>query len=141
MIHLFKTCMITAFILGLTWSAPLRAQDQRYISIRNTDTIWLPGNICAYQFRLDNGGNDEGFGPLTITLQLKDKYGQTLVTRKMETEAFGDSNATRTTDAFLETECVEMSPQPKSSKQLKKVTAIVSVCRYRFSIPRTTIHC
>ena len=41
MIHLFKTCMITAFILGLTWSAPLRAQDQRYISIRNTDTIWL----------------------------------------------------------------------------------------------------
>ena len=105
MIHLFKTCMITAFILGLTWSAPLRAQDQRYISIRNTDTIWLPGNICAYQFRLDNGGNDEGFG--TITLQLKDKYGQTLVTRKMETEAFGDSNATRTTDAFLETECVE----------------------------------
>ncbi|EEU1346755.1 hypothetical protein E4L30_004797 [Escherichia coli] len=74
---------------------------------RNTDTIWLPGNICAYQFRLDNGGNDEGFGPLTITLQLKDKYGQTLVTRKMETEAFGDSNATRTTDAFLETECVE----------------------------------
>ncbi|KXM16279.1 hypothetical protein AUS19_27795, partial [Escherichia coli] len=72
-----------------------------------TDTIWLPGNICAYQFRLDNGGNDEGFGPLTITLQLKDKYGQTLVTRKMETEAFGDSNATRTTDAFLETECVE----------------------------------
>ncbi|NPT85528.1 hypothetical protein HPE45_11830 [Escherichia coli] len=63
MIHLFKTCMITAFILGLTWSAPLRAQDQRYISIRNTDTIWLPGNICAYQFRLDNGGNDEGFGP------------------------------------------------------------------------------
>ncbi|WP_415829440.1 IrmA family protein, partial [Escherichia coli] len=22
-----------------------------------TDTIWLPGNICAYQFRLDNGGN------------------------------------------------------------------------------------
>ncbi len=38
MIHLFKTCMITAFILGLTWSAPLRAQDQRYISIRNTDT-------------------------------------------------------------------------------------------------------
>lgn len=66
-----------------------------------------PGNICAYQFRLDNGGNDEGFGPLTITLQLKDKYGQTLVTRKMETEAFGDSNATRTTDAFLETECVE----------------------------------
>ncbi len=24
MIHLFKTCMITAFILGLTWSARKR---------------------------------------------------------------------------------------------------------------------
>ena len=68
MIHLFKTCMITAFILGLTWSAPLRAQDQRYISIRNTDTIWLPGNICAYQFRLDNGGNDEGIWPPSPSL-------------------------------------------------------------------------
>ncbi len=32
---------------------------------------------------------------------------KTLVTRKMETEVFGDSNATRTTDAFLEMECVE----------------------------------
>ncbi|EOJ9993914.1 hypothetical protein ACJ5HB_005261, partial [Escherichia coli] len=27
MIHLFKTCIITGVILGLTWSAPLRAQD------------------------------------------------------------------------------------------------------------------
>ena len=59
---------------GVNVVCPTPAQDQRYISIRNTDTIWLPGNICAYQFRLDNGGNDEGFGPLTITLQLKDKY-------------------------------------------------------------------
>ncbi|EOM6624902.1 hypothetical protein ACMH02_005082, partial [Escherichia coli] len=25
MIHLFKTCIITGVILGLTWSAPLRA--------------------------------------------------------------------------------------------------------------------
>ncbi|GEG08200.1 hypothetical protein EC09E025_05171 [Escherichia coli O145:H28] len=38
---------------------------------------------------------------------LQDSRGGSLVTRKMETEAFGDSNATRTTDAFLETECVE----------------------------------
>lgn len=141
MIHLFKTCMITAFILGLTWSAPLRAQDQRYISIRNTDTIWLPGNICAYQFRLDNGGNDEGFGPLTITLQLKDKYGQTLVTRKMETEALVTVMPREPQTHFWKRSAWKMSPQPKSLKQLKKVTAIVSVCRYRFSIPRTTIHC
>lgn len=27
MIHLFKTCIITGVILGLTWSAPLRAPE------------------------------------------------------------------------------------------------------------------
>lgn len=65
-----------------------------------------PGNICAYQFRLDNGGNDEGFGPhhhSATQRQIWSDAGD----QKMETEAFGDSNATRTTDAFMETECVE----------------------------------
>ncbi len=76
MIHLFKTCMITAFILGLTWLAPLRAQDQRYISIRNTDTIWLPGIFVLTSSGRIMAETMVGFGPLTITLQLKDKYGQ-----------------------------------------------------------------
>ncbi len=62
MIHLFKTCMITAFILGLTWSAPPGTGStlHQYTQYRYD---MAPGNICAYQFRLDNGGNDEGFGP------------------------------------------------------------------------------
>ncbi len=46
----------------------------------------------------------------------------------METEAFGDSNATRTTDAFLETECVENVATTETIKATTKVTAIVSVC-------------
>lgn len=140
MIHLFKTCMITAFILGLTWSAPLRAQDQRYISIRNTDTIWLPGNICAYQFRLDNGGNDEGFGPhhhSATQRQIWSDAGD----QKNGNGSFGDSNATRTTDAFLETECVENVATTEIIKATEESNGHrVSLPLSVFN-PRTTIHC
>lgn len=83
------------------------ADEQRYISIRNTDTVWVPGNVCVYQFRLDNGGSGEGFGPLTLSLRLKDKSGNTLAMGNMEVAAFGGSDATRSQEAFLEHECVE----------------------------------
>lgn len=83
------------------------ADDQRYISIRNTDTVWTPGNICAYQFRLDNGGSGVGVGPLAVSLRLKDKAGNTLATGTMDVAPFGNSDATRTQEAFLEHECVE----------------------------------
>lgn len=83
------------------------ADDQRYISIRNTDTVWTPGNICAYQFRLDNGGSGVGVGPLAVSLRLKDKAGNTLATGTMDAAPFGNSDATRTQEAFLEHECVE----------------------------------
>lgn len=83
------------------------ADEQRYISIRNTDTVWTPGNICVYQFRLDNGGSGLGFGPLAVSLRLKDKAGNTLATGTMDVAPFGNSDATRTQEAFLEHECVE----------------------------------
>lgn len=83
------------------------ADEQRYISIRNTDTVWTPGNICVYQFRLDNGGSGLGFGPLAVSLRLKDKAGNTLATGTMGVAPFGNSDATRTQEAFLEHECVE----------------------------------
>lgn len=83
------------------------ADDQRYISVRNTDTVWTPGNICVYQFRLDNGGSGVSFGPLSVSLRLKDKAGNTLATGAMDVAPFGDSYATRSQDAFLEHECVE----------------------------------
>lgn len=140
MIHLFKTCIITGVILGLTWSAPLRAQDQRYIGIRNTDTIWLPGNICAYQFRLDNGGNGEGFGPhhhSATQRQIWSDAGD----QKMETEAFGDSNATRTTDAFLETECVENVATTEIIKATEESNGHRVSLPLSVFDPRTTIHC
>lgn len=83
------------------------ADEQRYISIRNTDMVWMPGNICVYQFRLDNGGSGLGFGPLAVSLRLKDKAGNTLATGTMDVAPFGNSDATRTQEAFLEHECVE----------------------------------
>ncbi|WP_145586189.1 IrmA family protein [Yersinia kristensenii] len=94
------------------------ADEQRYISIRNTDTIWTPGNICVYQFRLDNGGSGVGFGQLAVSLRLKDNAGNTLATGTMEVAPFGDSDATRSQEAFLEHECVENV----SAVEIMKVT-------------------
>ncbi|CAQ86047.1 conserved hypothetical protein [Photorhabdus asymbiotica] len=48
-----------------------------------------------------------GFGPLSISLRLKDKAGNTLATGTMHVAPFGDSDATRSQEAFLEHECVE----------------------------------
>lgn len=85
------------FIAGLTLChlLPAQADEQRYISIRNTDTVWTPGNICVYQFRLDNGGSDTGFGQLNVSLRLKDKADKTLAQVVMEVAPFGESDATR----------------------------------------------
>lgn len=99
--------MTSVAVLTLSLLAQAQANEQRYISIRNTDTVWVPGNVCVYQFRLDNGGSGEGFGPLTLSLRLKDKSGNTLVMGNMEVAAFGDSDATRSQEASLENECVE----------------------------------
>lgn len=99
--------MTSVAVLTLSLLAQAQANEQRYISIRNTDTVWVPGNVCVYQFRLDNGGSGEGFGPLTLSLHLKDKSGNTLAMGNMEVAAFGDSDATRSQEASLENECVE----------------------------------
>ncbi|MBS8717922.1 hypothetical protein KER13_24605, partial [Escherichia coli] len=44
--------VISAATLSLCLLTPAHAEEQRYISIRNTDTVWVPGNICVYRFRL-----------------------------------------------------------------------------------------
>lgn len=100
-------CVLSVCALSLCLLSPAQAEEQRYIIIRNTDMVWVPGNICVWQFRLDNGGNGEGFGPLTLSLRLKDKGGNTLAMGNMGVAAFGDSDATRSQEASLENECVE----------------------------------
>ncbi|EAA4684035.1 hypothetical protein I4T90_001803 [Salmonella enterica subsp. enterica serovar Panama] len=114
--NMLKGIISAALSLGLLASA--QADEQRYISIRNTDTVWVPGNVCVYQFRLDNGGSGEGFGPLTLSLRLKDKAGNTLAMGNMDVAAFGDSDATRAQEASLEKECVENA----SSVEIMKAT-------------------
>ena len=47
------------------------------------------------------------FGPLSVSLRLKDKAGNTLATGAMDVAPFGGSDATRFQDAFLEHKCVE----------------------------------
>ncbi len=103
----FAKTLPAIVVLMLCHLSSAYADEQRYISIRNTDTVWNPGNICVYQFRLDNGGSGVGFGPLSVSLGLKDKAGNTLATGTMDVAPFGDSDATRSQEAFLEHECVE----------------------------------
>lgn len=100
-------CVLSVCALSLCLLSPAQAEEQRYISIRNTDMVWVPGNVCVWQFRLDNGGSGEGFGPLTLSLLLKDKGGNTLVMGNMAVAAFGEIDATRSQEASLENECVE----------------------------------
>ncbi|MEQ0113407.1 IrmA family protein [Klebsiella sp. JN_Kp123] len=100
-------CVLSVCALSLCLLSPAQAEEQRYISIRNTDMVWVPGNVCVWQFRLDNGGSGEGFGPLTLSLRLKDKGGNTLVMGNMAVAAFGEIDATRSQEASLENECVE----------------------------------
>lgn len=99
--------VLSVCALSLCLLSPVQAEEQRYISIRNIDMVWVPGNICVWQFRLDNGGSGEGFGTLTLSLRLKDKEGNTLAMGNMMVAAFGDSDATRSQEASLENECVE----------------------------------
>lgn len=99
--------LLSSLIVALCFIPASFADNQRYISIRNTDNVWVPGNICALQFRLDNGGSGEGFNRLEITLRLKDKAGKVLGEGVMEVAPFGDSDATRSQNGFMESECQE----------------------------------
>ncbi|UNB60273.1 IrmA family protein [Aeromonas hydrophila] len=70
------------------------AQEQRYLAIQHTDTVYANQGVCAYHFSLDSGGADE-FGHLYITLQFNDKKGKALAESTLEVEPFGGSSATR----------------------------------------------
>ncbi|HHQ4663716.1 TPA: IrmA family protein, partial [Aeromonas veronii] len=71
-------CSIAALMAyGLLWSHPSHAEEQRYLAIQHTDTVYANQGVCAYHFSLDSGGADE-FGQLYITLQFNDKKGKAL---------------------------------------------------------------
>ncbi|MCA1178737.1 MULTISPECIES: IrmA family protein [unclassified Pantoea] len=89
------------FVLG--WQTTSLAEEHRYISIRNTDSVWVQG-VCSLVFRLDNGGAGE-FGPLEVNIELNDKTGNVLEKGTLNVAPFGDSDATRSIDAATEFDC------------------------------------
>lgn len=95
--------LLISLLSGLGWGSTALAGEQRYISIRNTDSAWIQGQ-CSLVFRLDNGGSG-AFSPLSVTLQLKDKEGHILGEGTLDVAPFGDSDATRSVDAATEFDC------------------------------------
>ncbi|MDO6406493.1 IrmA family protein [Pantoea phytobeneficialis] len=95
--------LLAAVLLGLGWQSTSLAETQRYISIRNTDNVWIQG-VCSLVFRLDNGGAGE-FNALALTIQLKDKTGHPLGEGTLNVPPFGDSDATRSVDTSTEFDC------------------------------------
>ncbi|NMP26197.1 hypothetical protein GW590_04835 [Rahnella sp. SAP-1] len=95
--------LLAITLLGLDWNIANAADEHRYISIRNTDSMWTQG-VCSLAFRLDNGGAGE-FSNLSITLQLRDKAGNALSEGILIVPPFGDSDATRSVDAATEFSC------------------------------------
>ena len=101
-------CSIAALMAcGLLWSHPSHAEEQRYLAIQHTDTIYANQGVCSYHFSLDSGGADE-FGRLYITLQFNDKKGKSLAESTLEVEPFGGSNATRYGSGFTEVDCAQV---------------------------------
>ncbi|WP_165446237.1 IrmA family protein [[Erwinia] mediterraneensis] len=95
--------LLATFLAGLGWQATCLAEEHRYISIRNTDSVWIQG-ACSLVFRLDNGGLEE-FSTLSVTIQLTDKTGHALSEGILDVPPFGDSDATRSVDAATEFDC------------------------------------
>lgn len=95
--------LLASLFLGLSWQSASLAEEQRYISIRNTDSVWLQGS-CSLVFRLDNGGAGK-FSNLSISIQLSDKTDLPLGKGTLNVPPFGDSDATRSVDTATEFDC------------------------------------
>lgn len=69
------------------------AQEQRYLAIQHTDTIYANQGICAYNFSLDSGGADEDLVICISRCNLMTKRAKRLVESTLEVEPFGGSSA------------------------------------------------
>ena len=107
--NIVKTkCSIAALITcGLLWANTSHAEEQRYLAIQHTDTVYANQGVCVYHFSLDSGGAYE-FGHLYISLQFNDKKGKALAESTLEVEPFGGSSATRYGGGFTEVDCAQV---------------------------------
>lgn len=124
-----KRAILALIALAVSGISSVYAEEQRYISIRNTDSVWVPGGVCSLQFRLDNGGSGQGFNKLAVTMRVKDNKGDILEEGVMDVEPFGDSDATRSQNAYLETTCNDDA----SSIEVVKATEMIN--GKEFSLP------
>ncbi|MEM0554024.1 MULTISPECIES: IrmA family protein [Aeromonas] len=115
MYHMSKYYLLPLFA-GLLWASTCIAQEQRYLVIQHTDTVYANQGVCAYHFSLDSGGAGE-FGRLYITLQFNDKKGKPLTESTLEVGPFGGSSATRYGGGFTEVDCGQV-------EQAKSITII-----------------
>ncbi|MFH6573253.1 IrmA family protein, partial [Aeromonas caviae] len=107
-----KLSVVALMACGLIWAHSSHAEEQRYLAIQHTDTVYANQGVCAYHFSLDSAGADE-FGRLYITLQFNDKKGKSLAESTLEVESFGGSSATRYGGGFTEVDCGQVE-QAKS---------------------------
>lgn len=85
------------------------ADNQRYADINHTAVNYVNHGICSYAFTIDNGGGDSEFSDMEITIKALDTFGSLIGYETIPVDAFGDSNATRSTESYLEIECPEQS--------------------------------
>lgn len=81
------------------------ADNQRYADIHHTESHYVNRGMCVYNFTLDNGGGASTFSDIEITMKALDTFGRLITYGTMSVNAFGDSNATRSTISHLEMEC------------------------------------
>lgn len=100
-----KRAFISAVLLGALFSQSAMAEDlPRGASIAHTGKYYINRGYCSYTFILDNG-NMGAFEELEIHLNHRDFVGRSMGQSVLTVEAFGDSNATRRQEAFLDLEC------------------------------------
>ncbi|MFS2221986.1 hypothetical protein JWF83_05695 [Pantoea sp. B65] len=121
--------ILAVIALSISGISSAYAEEQHYISIRNTDSVWVPGGLCSLKFQLDNGGSGQGFNKLAVTMRVKDNKGDIIEEGVMDVEPFGDSDATRSQNAYLETTCNDDA----SSIEVVKATEMIN--GKEFSLP------
>lgn len=124
---IFNVLAIASLSLSAITSTAL-AESQRYMNISHIDSNYTsPGN-CAYLFKANVGTIPASFNELELSLRANDLFGQSISQHLLTLEAFGESEATRTTYALLETSCIDglqefevtqIREKQKSGKQLE----------------------
>ncbi|MHC5225097.1 IrmA family protein [Ignatzschineria sp. LJL83] len=125
------------FATSLMISGPLisYADNQRYASINHINSAYINRGICSYSFIIDNGGAFSEFQDMELTIKALDMFGRLINYHTLAIEAFGSSNATRSTMAYLEMECPE-----REIYEFEVVGAIEHIGSRKMELPLNIFH-